>query len=55
MNPMVGVIEGFRWAVLGDKTQPGVTLAVSSAVAVVGLITGALFFRRTERRFADLI
>ncbi len=55
VNPMVGVIEGFRWAILGDNTHPGVSVLVSSGVAIVTLITGAYFFRRTEKRFADLI
>lgn len=55
LNPMVGVVEGFRWAILGSKTRPDGLLLVSSAIAIAVLITGALFFRRTERRFADLI
>jgi lipopolysaccharide transport system permease protein len=55
INPMVGVVEGFRWAVLGNKAFPGVPLLVSSVVAFLALIGGAFFFRRTERRFADLI
>ena len=55
INPMVGVVDGFRWAILGGKTRPGAILLVSSVIAVIGLITGALFFRRTEKRFADLI
>jgi len=55
LNPMVGVVEGFRWAILGTKTRPDSILLVSSAIAILALITGALFFRRTEKRFADLI
>jgi lipopolysaccharide transport system permease protein len=55
LNPMVGVIEGFRWALLGTATRPGPMLAVSSVAAVVLLITGALYFRRMERNFADLV
>ncbi len=55
INPMVGVIEGFRWAILGDNTLPTMHLLVSSGIALVGLITGAFFFRRVEKRFADLI
>lgn len=55
INPMVGVVEGFRWAILGGRTRPGLTLLVSSVIAVIALVTGALFFRRIEKRFADLI
>jgi lipopolysaccharide transport system permease protein len=55
INPMVGVVEGFRWAILGGKTRPGSVVFVSFVVAVIALVTGALFFRRTEKRFADLI
>jgi lipopolysaccharide transport system permease protein len=55
INPMVGVIEGFRWAILGDNTLPAMHLLVSSVIALVGLISGAFFFRRVEKRFADLI
>jgi lipopolysaccharide transport system permease protein len=55
INPMVGVVDGFRWSILGSGRPPGVILFVSSVIAVTGLITGALFFRRTEKRFADLI
>ncbi len=55
LNPMVGVVEGFRWAILGSQTRPDNLLLVSSAIAIFALITGAYFFRRTEKRFADLI
>jgi lipopolysaccharide transport system permease protein len=55
INPMVGVVEGFRWAILGSSTRPDVSLLVSSVIAVIALVTGAFFFRRTEKRFADLI
>lgn len=55
INPMVGVVEGFRWALLGSKTAPwGVTLA-STAAAVLLLVSGAYYFRRMERTFADRI
>ena len=54
LNPMVGVVEGFRWALLGTSTAPGPVILASSSVAVVALITGAFFFRRMERSFADL-
>ena len=56
LNPMVGVIEGFRWAVLGGNF--GIrwdVLAVSGSVALVLLCTGVIFFRRFERGIADVI
>lgn len=56
INPMVGVVEAFRWALLGgSRAAPGITLLISSSVAVVLLITGLLFFRKTERLFADMV
>ena len=58
LNPMSGVIEGFRWALLGERlaARPaGAPFATSIIVAVLVLVTGALFFRRTERTFADLV
>jgi len=55
LNPMVGVVEGFRWSLLGVKTQPGPMIFVSAAVAVVALVTGALYFRRMEKNFADVV
>lgn len=56
INPMVGVIDGFRWAILGGESQvfwPG--FAISAAVVVILLVTGIIFFRKTEKTFADLI
>ena len=55
INPMVGVVEGFRWALLGTDTAPGPSIAVSALVSVALVITGAYYFRRTERMFADLV
>lgn len=55
LNPMAGVVEGFRWSLLGAETQPGPIIAVSSGMAVLLLVGGAFFFRRTERIFADVI
>ena len=55
INPMAGVVEGFRWALLGTNVAPGPMLAVSSAVAIALLVTGALYFRRMERTFADVV
>jgi lipopolysaccharide transport system permease protein len=56
LNPMVGVIDGFRWAILGGNTQmywPGFLL--STALTVVILVTGSRYFRKTERVLADII
>lgn len=53
-NPMVGVVDGFRWALVGGA-WPQTTLLVSGSVVVVLLVTGAYYFRRTERTFADLV
>ena len=55
INPMVGVVEGFRWALLGTDTAPGPIMIVSSLVALGLLIGGAYYFRRLEKSFADVI
>lgn len=55
INPMVGVVEGFRWALLNTKTSPGPMVAVSSIVALVLLTSGAYYFRHTEKTFADIV
>jgi lipopolysaccharide transport system permease protein len=55
MNPMVGVVEGFRWALLGVDTAPGPTVLVSAFVALLVLGTGLIYFRRTETSFADVV
>jgi lipopolysaccharide transport system permease protein len=55
LNPMVGVVEGFRWALLGTDTQPGVMILVSSLATLTFLVTGAFYFRRMERTFADVV
>jgi lipopolysaccharide transport system permease protein len=55
LNPMVGVVEGFRWALLGTKTAPGAMVAVSALVAIAILIGGAFYFRRMEKTFADVV
>jgi len=54
INPMVGVIEGFRWALLGT-TVPGPMLLVSAVVALLLLFSGAMYFRRMEKTFADVV
>lgn len=55
INPMVGVVEGFRWALLGVDSAPGPIVAVSSSVAIALLVSGAFYFRRVERTFADIV
>jgi len=55
LNPMVGVVEGFRWALLGTRTMPGPMVAVSSLVALVLLASGLYYFRRLESAFADVV
>jgi len=55
INPMVGVVEGFRWALLGTDTAPGPIIIVSTLMAVVLLVGGAFYFRRLERSFADVV
>jgi lipopolysaccharide transport system permease protein len=55
LNPMVGVVEGFRWVLVGAKTQPGPMVVVSAVAAIVLLVTGALYFRRMEKTFADVV
>jgi lipopolysaccharide transport system permease protein len=55
INPMVGVVEGFRWALLDAPTAPGPMVAVSSVVALGLLVGGAFYFRRLERKFADVV
>jgi lipopolysaccharide transport system permease protein len=54
LNPMAGVVEGFRWALLG-KQPPGAMLAVSVAVVIALLIGGLYYFRRMEQQFADVV
>ena len=55
LNPMAGVVDGFRWALLGTAGAPGGLLAVSAAVTLIILVSGLHYFRRTERTFADTI
>lgn len=55
LNPMAGVIEGFRWALLGSGVAPGPMLAVSAAIALLLLVAGTVYFRRVERTFADVV
>jgi lipopolysaccharide transport system permease protein len=55
INPMVGVVEGFRWALLGLNTSPGSMIVISSLAAIGLLIGGAYYFRRMEKNFADVV
>ena len=55
LNPMVGVIEGFRWALLGTAQPDFVAMAVSTTVVLVLLVGGIVYFKRMERTFADII
>ena len=55
LNPMTGVVQGFRWAMLGEGSSPSIILLASTAASLVLLISGALYFRRMERTFADVV
>jgi lipopolysaccharide transport system permease protein len=55
LNPMAGVVEGFRWALLGKAQGPGPLLAVSVIAVMVLLIGGLMYFRKMETTFADLV
>jgi lipopolysaccharide transport system permease protein len=59
LNPMTGVVVGFRWALLGnnlvDAQPPDALFPISIAISLVVLVSGAFYFRSTERTFADII
>ena len=55
LNPMVGVVDGFRWALLGQTTMPAVSLALCLLVSGILLLGGLYYFRRMERTFADVV
>jgi lipopolysaccharide transport system permease protein len=59
LNPMTGVVEGFRWALLGSQASgvqaPGLLFGISVVLTLIILVGGAMFFRRTEKTFADII
>jgi lipopolysaccharide transport system permease protein len=55
LNPMAGVVEGFRWALFGQVPFPAGVVAASGAVAALLVVTGAFYFRRMERAFADVV
>jgi lipopolysaccharide transport system permease protein len=55
VNPMAGVVEGFRWALLPTELNPLGMVLVSTATSFVLLVSGVIYFRRAERAFADVI
>jgi lipopolysaccharide transport system permease protein len=55
LNPMAGVVEGFRWSLLGLKGNPGMLVLASALAALLLLVSGLLYFRRMERTFADTV
>jgi lipopolysaccharide transport system permease protein len=55
INPMVGVVEGFRWALLGTVAAPGPIITVSALIGLALLVSGAFYFRRMEKTFADVV
>lgn len=55
LNPMVGVVEGFRWALLGSEDPPGRMVLLSAAVVALVFLGGLLYFRRAEDEFADVV
>lgn len=55
INPMAGVVEGFRWALLGTDTAPGPIIAVSALAALTLFVGGAFYFRKKEKTFADVV
>jgi homopolymeric O-antigen transport system permease protein len=55
LNPMAGVVEGFRWALLGKTAAPSLLLSASLAAVILLLVGGAYYFRRMERTFADVV
>jgi lipopolysaccharide transport system permease protein len=55
LNPMAGVVEGFRWALLGTNTAPGPIILASTCASILLLVSGAFYFRRMEKTFADVV
>jgi len=52
---LAGVVEGFRWVLLGVNSKPGPLILASAIVTVLLVVSGAVFFRRGERTFADVV
>jgi len=55
LNPMAGVVNGFRWALLGTNTGPSMNMAISIGISLIFLVSGLFYFRSMERTFADTI
>ena len=55
LNPMVGVIEGFRWALLGKESPDVPAMVISIAVVMALLFSGTVYFKKMERTFADVV
>jgi lipopolysaccharide transport system permease protein len=55
LNPMVGVVEGFRWALLGTAWAPGGLVVLSAVVVLLAAVSGLAYFQRTEDTFADVV
>ncbi|MBE2199081.1 MAG: ABC transporter permease [Anaerolinea sp.] len=55
LNPMTGVIQGFRWALLGGEGPPLLLFSLSVLMVIIGLVSGAFIFRRTERTVVDIL
>jgi lipopolysaccharide transport system permease protein len=55
LNPMTGVVDGFRWALLGTAAPDASTFIVSACVSIIFLITGMFYFRHMEHQFADMV
>jgi lipopolysaccharide transport system permease protein len=56
LNPMVGIIEGFRWTILGDRVAiDQLSIALAAVTTIAMAIIGIVYFRRTERSFADVV
>ena len=55
LNPMVGVVEGFRWSLLHSGNPPGLVVLLSTVVSIIVLISGLFYFRRMEKTFADVV
>jgi lipopolysaccharide transport system permease protein len=55
LNPMVSIVDGFRWAMLGTQPPAPASIVVSTLVTLLIVVAGAFFFRRVERTFADIV
>jgi lipopolysaccharide transport system permease protein len=55
LNPMAGVVEGFRWGILGTRSPNWLMIAISLGMVLVLLVSGLFYFRRAERGFADIV